>query len=1508
VNDPGAEVQELLRAATVALEIPDHGVGHPIRATGFFVAPGIIATCAHALSDTRAALPDRVVGYLMDGRPIALDTVPEWYLRTEPGGLDLAFLRAVDVPEEVPHVLLSGSLMLRDPMWAYGHPVGTFRAGQSTGFRYQGPSRLRPAGGQWEPHRLHGTPVGGGYSGSPVLNLRTGAVCGMLCTSGEAGSAHMVTADDIIAGCAQVREAQSAPAVNARWLRVLSDAQLADGDWLYPGPRLRAYLDAAVRAAEDHPYPGVVPGVIPPPLTAVYVRQQAETLSAESGDSPEQASADLAKRPAEEILDREEDCVLVGGPGAGKSSLLRTALITLARRWQRGEPGMEIPVHVLASDLTPPRPIPDLIAASVTASLSAVGILKSWPAESFSDAPLHGVRWLVLVDGLDEVLDPVARRRVLDKIAGAGRAESEAPYRFIVASRPLATSEFPAQDAWRAPRYELQPFATGQVSEFAERWFAELRLPRPHQVAADFVIALDRARLTDPARTPLMATMLCQLFAANRDRALPSGRAGAYWEFVDLLRQRQYEDSASGIYAQVQTLLGPYGPAATGPASEVLVSALDLIARLAHHRQEGRDGLAVDLLAGWTEQNRPRHVPEQRWRSFLREILRRSGLLTQRADDFQFIHQTVSEFFAAQRVTTDADLRSLAYDELFGPWESDVWSPPSWDESYSRFLVAGWPAKADLVEPLRRLATDGGLPGCRFIASLVADSALPDPAIAEEAASVLAAVAGNTEVAFAARLASCEVLTQLRDPRGTDLLASLASDSAIYPALRRRAAEGLVRLGDGRGADLLAVLAGRSEPDKAARIWAAESLARLGDPRGGDQLLDIAADPSAIVSVRADAVRMLIQLDVKRIADQFAALLANGLLDDPSIRRGAMLALTRLADKRHADVLAILIADSGVTAEERVEAARVLVEFGDHRGADVLATLAADGTSPASIRLMAAEALVEMNDDQGALSLVELAADPGITESAILWRTDSSIRTRAAKSLARWSSVDLLLDLAARSDGDPDRRYGAAEALSWISQSWHMQALGYLVTDPAAGAAIRLRAGRALMQTGDRRGPDLIAALVSEPILDRFERCEAAWLVAQAKDRRGSLLRQIMLCSDSWHRRLATTALASLARAQAVPLLEALTVDCRAETDSDRHEIITQELSELIFELAQVDPEDLPASAELREIFRYPRHRRDRVTLEEVLSEGWAEESRYRRLADVFDSAAQREFAAVVPRRVLDGFPRRRAAEALAWLGDPRGADILIAVAAHSKVPVHARVDAVSALERLGDHRVADLLVAIVRDEALDTADRITAAVRLALVDEPASVFWLARLASDRSLDAAERHAAADPLTRFTAGTEELVGLAVDSELDEYTRIGAAESLIRLGDDRGLSLLAFLASDLDRAFAARIEAAEALAHVDAVGAVAVLVGLSSDQALDVGSRERAAEALARLSAPDTADRLAALAADSALLIYTRIEVAEVLARLADPVLPPCSPLWLLTTPTTPTRDNGRPTR
>ena len=135
------------------------------------------------------------------------------------------------------------------------------------------------------------------------------------------------------------------------------------------------------------------------------------------------------------MLEGDQRCVfVVGGPGTGKSSLLRHLTETAAGHWLDGIGGSGVPILIPADALAADRPLAEALAEGVTRALGA-RLSDRRLADMFDDEPLPGIPWMVLVDGLDEILDPVRRSRVLETVVFWRSQPS--PYRFLVTSRPL---------------------------------------------------------------------------------------------------------------------------------------------------------------------------------------------------------------------------------------------------------------------------------------------------------------------------------------------------------------------------------------------------------------------------------------------------------------------------------------------------------------------------------------------------------------------------------------------------------------------------------------------------------------------------------------------------------------------------------------------------------------------------------------------------------------------------------------------------------------------------------------------------------------------------------------------------------------------------------------------------------------------------------------------------------------------------------------------------------------
>ncbi|GAA2244387.1 serine protease [Streptomyces indiaensis] len=1025
-------LEDLLREATLGLKSRVPGGGGVIEGTGFLVAPGIVVTCAHVLADCRQELPGTVKAWTATGRDLVLETAPEWYLREQSGGLDLAFLRA---PSDTgPHVLLSGVVETGESVWTWGHPAGRFRAGQSALFTAQGASRLRAVdadgrllGDEWQPERVFGTPVGGGYSGSAVFSRRSGAVCGMLFSAGKEGSAHMVSAADILAALPQLAQVQSDPARNTRWLGHLDDDQIHIGGWPYPGPRLRAYLDAAILVAREHPYPGVVPGTRPPPLTAVHLRQRARPAQACSEDDtsavPAADAFDAATVPAEEILDREGDALVIAGPGGGKSTLLRTGLITLAERWRTSHTGRWVPVLVSATALVPPRPLHEAIADRVKKDLSTAAPAQDWPPQFFNTEPLRGVRWLVMVDGLDEIADPEARRNLVAKLKNAS-ARHGSPYRFIATTRPLSLAELTEQasakltgqeaEGWPARRYELLPFTAEDLNRFAQQWFTALDLPDPERTASDFISELQRRHLEGPARTPLMATMLCQLYSTNPKRILPDNRGQIYKDFINLLYKRQ---RTAGLRAQTQATLQECGQEALDAAEKTLKELQNLIASLAAERRFGNTTSALDLMASQRDAKRPERVPEAEWTQFLEESLRSSGLLTIREGEVDFLHPTLEEYLAAYHITRNGPAPAQANEVLNRLAEYSAYS--SGERILRPFVPEGWwahrrwqqmPEDSDsfvgflldlsysqtvnsprVEEGLLTLATQG-LEGATFIVRQARlGTRIPDH-VAHAATDTLAKQVRNRRRVRFQRLDAARELAWFDHQRATDLLTRLAWEYDLNFPDRIEVAKRLFELDQERGTDLLARLArrrglarerGYGAPGFATRglrrklgnphdldcIIAALSVAKLDQERGADLLAYLARERTLGRLHRTVAAMQLTELDQQRGAD-----LARDDGYGRQERRHAAETLVNLDQERGAELLAHLAGDDSFGHRNRIWAAKTVAGIDHQRGADLLDLLARD-VGLDGLRIWAALALFELDHQRGADILALLTRD-----------------------------------------------------------------------------------------------------------------------------------------------------------------------------------------------------------------------------------------------------------------------------------------------------------------------------------------------------------------------------------------------------------------------------------------------------------------------------------------------------------------------------------------------------
>jgi tetratricopeptide (TPR) repeat protein len=162
-----SQLEDLLHQCTVRLNIS----GCMGWGTGFFVTPGLILTCAHVVKKASTEHPIQV-RWKNDEK-----WAQAFIERSLPDPYDLALLKVLQLGAGNPPCVSFDTTMIqsRDPLYLFGYPDDDFPNGCPATFDCEGltgdePSLIKIASGQVRP----------GMSGSPLLNQRTGYVCGIV--------------------------------------------------------------------------------------------------------------------------------------------------------------------------------------------------------------------------------------------------------------------------------------------------------------------------------------------------------------------------------------------------------------------------------------------------------------------------------------------------------------------------------------------------------------------------------------------------------------------------------------------------------------------------------------------------------------------------------------------------------------------------------------------------------------------------------------------------------------------------------------------------------------------------------------------------------------------------------------------------------------------------------------------------------------------------------------------------------------------------------------------------------------------------------------------------------------------------------------------------------------------------------------------------------------------------------------------------------------------------------
>ncbi len=392
-----------------------------------------------------------------------------------------------------------------------------------------------------------------------------------------------------------------------------------------------------------------------------YINQQSQLVWEIIGDP----TAKSAKSPIQQV-------VILGDPGAGKSSLLQYIALIWAERPLRDLSLYPLPLllelRIYARDKQAGK-CQDILSfihgGNITCRLNQQQLHEK----------LRSGQVIALFDGIDEIFDSELRRDVVTDIHRF--SNDYAHVQVIVTSRWLGYKAQRLRDAGFR-HFMLQDLEIEQIEDFIERWHdltftdeADKLRKKERLIKA----IQDSKAIRELAGNPLLLTMMAIL---NRNQELPRDRPELYnqasrvllhqWDVERALIEDARLDPKTIDYRDKQAMLR----------------------KVAYRMQSSEKGLAgnlisaTDLEAILTDYLKTIEVEQARTvaRLFINQLRTRNFILCFfGADSYGFVHRTFLEYFCAwEFVWQFKEAQTLTIEQLINEVFGKHWQDESWHE------------------------------------------------------------------------------------------------------------------------------------------------------------------------------------------------------------------------------------------------------------------------------------------------------------------------------------------------------------------------------------------------------------------------------------------------------------------------------------------------------------------------------------------------------------------------------------------------------------------------------------------------------------------------------------------------------------------------------------------------------------------------------------------------------------------------------------------------------------
>lgn len=353
-------------------------------------------------------------------------------------------------------------------------------------------------------------------------------------------------------------------------------------------------------------------------------------------------SQDCQKQPGIEVANKKQYLMVLGGPGAGKSTFLRKMGMEALKGEKGGFKHNCIPVFIelkrfASSDID--------IEKFIIEEFRICGFPVP---DQFTAKALERGKLLILLDGLDEVPSQNLNETI-SQIQNF--VDTYHQNRFIASCRTAAYRG----NFRRFSDVAMADFDDEQIQQFINNWFhgEDDQQTKTGEKCWELLEKPENQAAKELAHTPLLLTFLCLVY--DRSQNFPNNRSVLYKKALRILLEEWAsekrilrEEIYQGLHTELEELLLSE-IAYTGFASN----------RLFFSQSEIVDQIKT-FLAG--NLNAPQHLDGE---AVLNAIAIQQGILVERAEDvFSFSHLTLQEYLTAQYIDDHRLIEKLVTEHL----------------------------------------------------------------------------------------------------------------------------------------------------------------------------------------------------------------------------------------------------------------------------------------------------------------------------------------------------------------------------------------------------------------------------------------------------------------------------------------------------------------------------------------------------------------------------------------------------------------------------------------------------------------------------------------------------------------------------------------------------------------------------------------------------------------------------------------------------------------------------